>query len=92
MPGSKNVKAHPLVTQTNVLLLPLHINLGCIKYFLKGMDKDEEGFKYLQGKFLAFSEAKLQAGIFAGPQIREPLKDGDFEKSLSLRNFRDGKV
>ena len=65
-----------------VLLPTLHIKLGRMKNFVKGMDKDGEEFKYLQGKFLALSEAKLRASIFTDPQIKKLLKDGDFEKSL----------
>ena len=34
------------------------------------MDKDGEGFRYFQGKFLALSNDNLQVGIFTGPQIR----------------------
>ena len=39
------------------------------------MDKDGKGFRYLQEKFQNLPEAKLQAGIFTGLQIRELLKD-----------------
>ena len=53
-----------------------------MKNFVKGMDKYGEGFRYLQEKFSSLSEAKLQAGIFTGPQIRELLKDEDFEKKV----------
>lgn len=84
LPGSKNVKEHPLVVPTKVLLPPLHIKLGCIKNFVKGIDKDDEGFRYLQKKFSCSTEAKLRAGIFTGPQIRELLKDDEFDKSLSV--------
>ena len=52
------------------------------------MDKDGKKFQYLQEKFQNFSEAKLQASIFTGPQIQELLKDGDFEKSLSVKELQ----
>ena len=86
--GSKNVKAHPLVAPAKILPLPLHIKLGCMKNFVKAMDKDGKGFRCLQDKFQNLSEAKLQAGIFTGPQIREWLKDGDFKKSLSVKELQ----
>ena len=83
LPGVRNVKAHPLVDPAKVLLPPLHIKLGCMKNFVKAMDKDGEGFKYLQQKFSSLSEAKLKAGVFTGPQIRELLKDENFNRNLS---------
>ena len=53
--------------------------------FVKTMDNDGERFtcRYLQGKFLALSNDNLQPGIFTGSQIRELLKDENFENSLS---------
>ena len=59
-----------------------------MKNFLKAMEKDGEGFKCLQGKFLALSDNNLQAGIFIGPQIRALLKDRNFEKSLSVMELQ----
>ena len=88
LPGSKNVKAHPLVAPTKALVPHLHIKLECMKNFVKGMDKDGEEFKYLQGKFLVLSKAKLQADIINGFQIRKPLKDGDFERSFSVTELQ----
>ena len=35
-----------------------------------------------------FSAAKLKEGIFVGPQIREVLKDTDFEELLNLKELR----
>ena len=92
LPESKNVKAHPLVAPAKPLLPPLYIKLGRMKNFVKGMDKDGERFKYLPGKFSALSETKLQASIFTGSQIRELLKNGDFEKSLSVTELQVWKV
>ena len=59
-----------------------------MKNFVKAIDKDGEGFRYLQGKFLALSNDNLQAGIFTGPQIRALLKDENFEKSLSVMELQ----
>ena len=59
-----------------------------MKNFVKAIDKDGEGFRYLQGKFLGLSNDNLQAGIFTGPQIRALLKDESFEKSLSVMELQ----
>ena len=84
-PGKENVKSLPLVNPKSVLLPPLHIKLGLIKQFVKAMDKNGTGIKFLQSKFPKISEAKLKAGIFVGPQIRELLKDKQFPKTLSAK-------
>lgn len=47
------------------------------------MDKSGPGFLYLKSKFPRISEAKIKEGIFVGPQIRELMKDHDFEESLN---------
>jgi hypothetical protein len=82
LPGTNNVRAMPLVDPKKVLLPPLHIKLGLMKIFVKALNKDSEAFKYLAQKFPHISEAKLKAGIFVGPQIRELLKDPIFENKL----------
>jgi hypothetical protein len=43
------------------------------------MDHDGQRFLYLQRKFPRISDAKIKEGIFIGPQIRELMKDQDFE-------------
>ncbi|KAL4719083.1 hypothetical protein ACJJTC_002119 [Scirpophaga incertulas] len=50
-PGEQNVFNDPLVDPKNELLLPLHIKLGLIKNFVKGMDREGSGFKYLSELF-----------------------------------------
>jgi hypothetical protein len=42
---------NPLVNPENVLLPPLHIKLGMVKYFVKAMDRNGVGFMYLKHKF-----------------------------------------
>lgn len=83
VPGSKNVLFQPLVDPKNVLLPPLHIKLGLFKNFVKAMDKNGAGFTYLKQKFPKISETKIKEGIFIGPQIRELLKDLEFQQQLS---------
>ena len=44
--GRFNVKHTPLVNPENVLLPPLHINLGLMKTFVKAMNHDGAAFMY----------------------------------------------
>jgi len=79
------VKACLLVVAQK-LLLPaalLHIKLGLMKYFVKGLGKNGAAFKYLVEKFPEISEAKLKEGMFVGPQIRELMKDNEFTLRLA---------
>ena len=48
----------------DVLLPPLHIKLGLLKIFVKGMNKDGQAFRYLNKKFPKVSDAKVKEGIF----------------------------
>jgi hypothetical protein len=54
-----------------------------MKNFVKAMDCDGQDFLYLQRKFARISDAKIKEGVFIGPQIRELMKDQDFERSLN---------
>ena len=50
-----------------------------MKNFVRAMDLNGRGFLYLKEKFgNTFSEAKIKAGVFVGPQIREVMKDETF--------------
>jgi hypothetical protein len=82
-PGKKNVTCKPLVDHKKVYLPPLHIKLGLMKIFFKAVDRDGQVFLYLQRKFPRIRDAKIEEGIFIGPQIRELMKDQDFEGSLN---------
>jgi len=81
-PGSHNVLSHALVNPQKVLLPPLHIKLGLMKNFVKSLDTKGRAVTFLKEKFPRISEAKLESGIFDGPQIRQLLKDAKFEDSL----------
>jgi hypothetical protein len=59
------------------------MKLSFMKNFVKAMDRDGQGFLYLRRKFPRISDAKIKEGIFIGPQIRELMKDQDFERSLN---------
>src|SRR5206468_12577224 len=84
-PGKDNVKYVPLEKCNKIFLPPLHIKLGLMKNFVRGMDKEGAGFKYLKFKFPKTSDAKLTAGIFIGPQIRELLHDQMFTDALTAK-------
>ena len=81
--GTHSVKASPLVDVQKFLLPPLHIKLGLMKNLVKGLDRNGAAFKYLAEKFPEISEAKLNEGIFVGPQIRKLMKDNEFTSRLA---------
>ena len=75
-----------------VLLPPLHIKLGLMKNFVKALHKNGAAFQHLSTVFPGLSAAKLKEGIFFEPQIREVLKDTDFEEPLNLKELRTWKA
>jgi len=83
MPGEKNVVTPPLVLLEKMNLPPLHIKLGLLKNFVKGMDKTSCGFEYVRNKFPNVSDAKIKEGIFIGPLIRELMHDIQFDEDLN---------
>ena len=80
-----NVKWEPLIDPRKVLMPPLHIKLGLIKQFVTALDKESAAFKYLQDLFPQLSEAKVNAGIFVGPQIKKIIECDEFAKKLSRK-------
>jgi len=66
-PGEKNVVNPPPVLPEKIFLPPLHIKMGLVKNFVKGMYKTGRGFEYLRNKFSNVSDAKIKKGIFIGP-------------------------
>lgn len=63
--GKCNIKCEAIVDPTSILMLPLQIKLRLIKQFIKALNRESEYLKF----FPKLSEAKIKAGIFAGPQI-----------------------
>ena len=61
-PGEKNIFNPPLVLSEKIFLPPLHIKLGLMKNFVKGMDKTGRGFEYLRNKFPDVNDAKIKEG------------------------------
>lgn len=95
VPGQKNVAHQPLVEPSKIFLPPLHIKLGLMKNFVKAMNKEGAGFRYLRQMFPRISDAKIKEGIFVGPQIRHVMNDEHFEEMLvgpekvAWRAFKD---
>ena len=82
--GKYNVKHPPLIDPQKVLLPTLHIKLGLMKNFVKGMDHQGSGFQYLKKKFKGkLTDAKLEAGFFTGSEIRSVINDSSFPASLN---------
>ena len=81
--GYSNIKWEPLIDATKILLPPLHINSGLIKQFVKALDKNSDAFKHSQNFFTKISEAKIEGGIFVGPQIRKILDCNEFLEILT---------
>ena len=73
-----------MVTSANVFLPPLHIKLGLMKHFVKAMDRDCDGFKFLKDFFGADkSDAKLKAGVFVGAEIRKLMLNEEIDSRLN---------
>lgn len=84
LPGQYNVKHVALVEPAKIFLPPLHIKLGLMKKFVQAMDWNGHGFSYLKEKFEdTLSSAKIKAGVFVGPQIRELMNDDIFLTTLN---------
>ena len=75
-----------------LLFLPLHIKLGLIKQFTKALDKDGNCFTYLCQAFSGVTREKLKAGIFDGSQIRQLIRDLEFENSMNEVELEAWKV
>lgn len=81
--GKHNVKAKPIAEPKDILMPPLHIKLGLMKQFVKALDHNSEAFEYLKRFFPKLSEAKVKAGIFVGPQIKQIMSSDDFTEFLN---------
>ena len=80
---ARNIINNPLVDRDRILFPRLHIKLGLIKQFTKALDKDGGCFTYLCHAFSELTIEKLKAGIFDGPQIRELVRDAEFENTMN---------
>ncbi|ESO10333.1 hypothetical protein HELRODRAFT_183749 [Helobdella robusta] len=83
VPGQFNILHESLVNPDKIFLPPLHIKLGIFKNFVKALPTDSKGFIYLKDKFkTTLTNAKIAAGVFTGPQIREVIRDPNFKLQL----------
>ena len=80
---AENIINNPLVDRDRILFPPLHIKLGLIKQFTKALDKNGSCFTCLCRTFPGVTIEKLKAGVFDGPQIRQLIRDRNFEKSMN---------
>ena len=93
--GKHNVQRPALVPRSKILLPPLHIKLGLAKQFVKALNQQGETFGFICSLFPKLSDAKLKAGIFNGPQIRQMLNCTDLEAVMTepeqkaWKSFRD---
>ena len=79
----RDVINDPLVDRDRILFPSLHIKLGLIKQFTKALDKDGDCFTYLCQAIPRLTREKLKVGIFDGPQIRQLIRDPEFENSMN---------
>lgn len=81
----KNITNDPLVQADKIILPPLHLKLGLMSQFVKALKLTNKSFLYLRSKFPKLSAAKVEAGIFVGPQIRKLMEDEEFDKNLNAK-------
>ena len=79
----RDVINNPPVDRDRILFPPLQIRLGLIKQFTKALDKDDDCFTYLCQAFPGLTMEKLKAGIFDGSQIRQLIRDPEFENPMN---------
>lgn len=80
---ARNVINNLLADRDKILFPLLHIKLGLIKQFTKALDKDGGCFTYLCHAFPGLTIEKLKAGIFDCSQIRQLIRDPEFENSMN---------
>ena len=54
-----------------------------MKLFVKAVNKDRKCFKYIFETFVRLCDGKLEEGIFVGPQIRQLMRDEEFDKTMT---------
>ena len=65
------------------MLPPLHIKLGLAKQFVKALKPTSRAFRHIRQMFPSISEAKVNGGIFVGPQIRRMLASEELDEQMS---------
>ncbi|XP_076069861.1 uncharacterized protein LOC143041732 [Oratosquilla oratoria] len=64
-------------------LPPLHIKIGLMKNYVKNINKGNPAFAFTRQKFSQVSDAKLNASIFNGSQIRNLMKEEQVDRAMS---------
>ena len=77
-----NVLTSSLIKRSKILLPPLHSKLGLAKQFVKSLKPTSRAFRYIRQMFPGISEAKVEQGIFLGPQIRRMLASEELEGQM----------
>lgn len=76
-----NIINEKLVDPKDIIFPPLHIKLGLMTQFVKTLvekNTTTPPIEYLRNKFPTLSEAKIDGGIFTGPDIDKILSDNGF--------------
>ena len=80
---ASNIINNPMLDRYRILFPPLHIKLDLIKQFTEALDNGGGCFTYLCHTLPGLTIEKLKAGIFDGPQIRELIRNAEFENSMN---------
>ena len=54
-----------------------------MEQYVKALNKQGACFQYIINKFPKLSSEKVKEGIFAGPQIRQFIKDEQFQTTMT---------
>ena len=85
---AENIINNSLVDRDRIVFPPLHVKFGVIKQFTKVLDKNGSCFTYLCRTFPGVTIEKLKAGAFDGPQIRQLIRDRNFEESMNRTELK----
>lgn len=85
----KNILQDNLVSQNSIIFPSLHIMLGLNSQFIKAIVKSgqNEPTQRLHKMFPKLTAAKINAGVFIGPNVHKILKDKIFFQILP-KNFQ----
>ena len=82
--GKYNAKHPAVIDPQKVRPPPLYIKLGLKKNFVKGMHDQGSTFQYLKKKYKGkLTDAKLEAGVFTGPETYSVINESSFPASLN---------
>jgi hypothetical protein len=80
--GEFNVRSESMIPRDKVLLPPLHIKLGVMTQLAKRFNNNPALRSHLKKTFPHLSDAKIDAGIYNGPDIRKLVKDKKFAEMM----------